>query len=190
VTLDGRVLLFMLAIVITDSLVFGVLPAWRSSRANPQDAMRSDSRTSTGGREAVRLRAVLVSVEVGLCTLGLLASALLLQSFSRVMEVQRGFDVDQVQTVTIGLPSTRYPVPKRAQFLQAALERVRVAHGVRSAGVTTVLPLAGGTGPTLNITTPGWNGPKPSASLRAVDAGYFQTVGIPLEAGRGVPEQY
>jgi predicted permease len=52
-----------------------------------------------------------------------------------------------------------------------------------------VLPLVGGTGPTLNITTPGWNGPKPSASLRAVDAGYFQTMGIPLEAGRVFREE-
>src|SRR5262245_2152870 len=184
VTLDARVLLFMLAIVIADSLVFGVLPAWRSSRANPQDAMRSDSRTATGGRETLRLRALLVSAEVGLCVLGLLASALLLQSFSRVMGVNRGFDAERVQTATIGLPSTRYPMPKRGQFLQNALERIRQAHGVQSAGVTTVLPLAGGTGPTLNISTPGWTGPKPSVYLRAVDAGYFQTVGIPLEAGR------
>jgi putative ABC transport system permease protein len=189
VSLDVRVLLFMLAIVIADSLVFGVLPAWRSSRANPQDAMRSDSRTSTGGREAVRLRAVLVSLEVGLCTLGLLFSALLLQSFSRVMGVDRGFEADNVETVTIGLPLTRYPVPRRAQFLQTALERIRLAHGVGDAGVTSVLPLIGGTGPTLNVTTPGWTGPKPSAYLRAVDAGYFQTFSIPLEAGRVFREE-
>jgi predicted permease len=189
VVLDARVLGFTVAIVIADSLIFGVLPAWRSSRANPQDAMRFDSRTATGGRETVRIRALLVSAEVGLCTLGLLASALLLQSFSRVMDVDRGFDVDHVQTVTIGLPSTRYPVPKRAQFLQTALDRIRSTHGVQSAGVTTVLPLVGGTGPTVNVTTPGWTGPKPSVYLRAVESGYFQTVGIPLEAGRVFREE-
>jgi predicted permease len=94
-----------------------------------------------------------------------------------------------VQTVTIGLPSTRYPVPKRAQFLKTALERIRSAHGVVNAGVTTVLPLVGGTGPTLNVTTPGWTGPKPSVYLRAVESGYFRTVGIPLESGRMFREE-
>src|SRR5439155_5824597 len=73
---DWRVLLFMLAVVVLDGLIFGVLPAWRSSRANPQDAMRCDARTSTGGRDSMRLRALLVSGEVGLCAISLLVGGL------------------------------------------------------------------------------------------------------------------
>ncbi len=188
VNLDWRVLVSMLAIVIVDGLLFGVLPAWRSSRANPQDAMRSDSRTSTSGRDSIRLRSLLVSAEVGLCAISLLVGGLLLQSFSRVLNVQRGFDVNGIQTVTIGLPATRYPVPKRAEFLRNALERIHQVRGVESSGVSTMLPLAGG-GPTLNVTVPGWNGPQRSVSLRAVDSGYFGTMGIPLQDGRLFREQ-
>ena len=183
VHLDWRVLGFTLAVVIVDSLAFGVLPAWRSSRANPRDAMAADSRTSTGGRDSVRLRAILVSAEVGLCAISLLVGALLLQSFTRVLDVDRGFDVDSIHTVTIGLPASRYPVPRRAQFLQTALERVQHLRGVDSAGVSTVLPLAGGS-PVLNVTVSGRSGQPPSASLAAVDAGYFRTLGIPLQEGR------
>src|SRR5207247_2506827 len=134
------------------------------------------------GRDTVRLRALLVSGEVGLCVLSLLVGALLLQSFSRVLNVQRGFDVADIQTVSIGLPSTRYPVPKRVQFLRSALERIHSIRGVQSAGVSTILPLASGTGPGLSITIPGWSGEKPTLYLRAVDADYFRTMGISQQA--------
>jgi predicted permease len=189
VNLDWRVLVFMLVVVVADGMFFGVLPAWRSSNANPQDAMRFDSRTSTSGRESVRLRAALVSAEVGLCAVGLLIGGLLLQSFSRVLNVQRGFDVSGIQTVSIGLPATRYPVPKRAQFLRTALEQIQSIRSVTSAGTSTILPLTGGTGPGLSITVPGWTGDKPTVYLRAVDAGYFETLGIPLRTGRVFREE-
>jgi predicted permease len=184
VNLEWRVLVFMLAIVIADGLLFGVLPAWRSSDANPQDAMKVDSRTSTSGRESVRLRAVLVSAEISLCAVGLLVGALLLQSFSRVLNIQRGFDVNGIQTVSIALPATRYPVPKRVQFLRTALEQMQSIRSISSTGVSTFLPLIGGTGPSLSITVDGRNGDTPGAYLRAVDAGYLRTLGIPLQAGR------
>lgn len=183
VNLDWRVLVFLLAIVIGDSMLFGVLPAWRSSQADPQEAMKFDSRTSSG-HESIRLRAGLVSAEVALCAVSLLVGGLLLQSFSQVLHVERGFDVEGIQTVSIGLPTTRYPIPKRVQFLQEAVERIQHLRGVQSSGVSSFVPLLGGTGPTLSVTAVGQSGESPSAYLRAVDPGYFRTFGIPLEAGR------
>src|SRR4029079_17646847 len=111
-----------------------VLPGWRSSRANPQDAMRFDARTTTGSHDHARLRRLLVGVEVGLCVVCLLVGALLLQSFARVLDVHRGFDRNDIATLAIGLPATRYPVPKRAQFLQTALERIQQLPGIQSSG--------------------------------------------------------
>ena len=184
VNVDWRVLAFLLAIVVSDGVLFGVLPAWRSSQANPQDAMKFDSRTSSSGHESTRLRAALVSAEVALCALSLIVGGLLLQSFSRVLHVERGFEVDGIQTVSIGLPTTRYPVPKRAQLLEEALERIQHVHGVQSSGVSSFVPLLGGTGPALSVTTVGQSGESPTVYLRAVDPGYFRTFGIPLEAGR------
>jgi putative ABC transport system permease protein len=146
--------------------------------------MKFDSRTSSSGHDSIRLRAALVSVEVALCAVSLLVGGLLLQSFSRVLRVERGFDVDGIQTVSINLPTTRFPVPKRVQLLQEALERIQHARGVQSSGVSSFVPLLGGTGPTLSVTAVGQSGESPSVYLRAVDAGYFRTFGIPLEAGR------
>src|SRR5262245_53922473 len=183
VSLDWRVLIFLLAIVVVDAVLFGVMPAWRSSSAHPQDAMRFDARTSSA-HESIRLRAALVSTEVGLCALGLLIGGLLLQSFSRVLHIDRGFDVDGIQTVSVSLPATRYPVPKRAQFLQQALERIQHIRGVQIASMSSFLPLLGGTGPALSVTAVGQSRELPTAYLRAVDAEYFRTFGIPLEAGR------
>jgi hypothetical protein len=129
-----------LAIVIVDGLLFGVLPAWRSSLANPQDAMRSDSRTSTSGRDSIRLRSLLVSAEVGLCAISLLVGGLLLQSFSRVLNVQRGFDVNGIQTVTITCrpPGIRFP----ARSSCGIRERIHQVRGGEP-GVSTMPPLAG-----------------------------------------------
>jgi predicted permease len=188
VHLDVRVVVFTLAVVLLDSVLFGVLPAWRSSRIEPQDAMRSDSPTSSAGREWMRLRGLLVSVEVGICTLGLIIGALLLQSFTRAINVRRGFDVDRLVTVDVALPNTRYSGGRRAAFLRSTVERLEALPGVASVGVTSLLPLSGGDGPGMPVIAAG-SAPmpaleRPTGRIRLVNAAYFATLGIPLKAGR------
>jgi putative ABC transport system permease protein len=184
VSLDVRVLLFMLSVTIATGVVFGMLPAWRESNTDPQDAIRLDPRTAARHPGAARLQIMLVSAEVATCAAGLIVGALLLQSFARVLSVNRGFDVDDIRTARITLDPARYSMPKRAEFLGDALEKINAIAGVASAGVTTTLPLADGTGPVLNVTTSTPSGNSPSVALSAVDAGYFRTLGIPVRAGR------
>jgi putative ABC transport system permease protein len=188
VHLDVRVLIFTLAIVLLDGVLFGVLPAWQSSKADPHDAMRSDSRSSTANPEGTRLRRILISVEVGICTLCLIIGALLLQSFARVLTVQRGFDVDDILTVDVGLPNTRYPGAKRAAFLRSTIERLEALPGITTVGVSNLLPLSGGDGPGMPLivdgSPPAPTLERPTARIRMVNANYFRTMSIPVRAGR------
>ena len=188
--IDPRVLLFTLAIVLFNAVLFGVGPAWGTSRSEPQEAMRFDPRTASGGRHARRVRNLLVSVEVGLSVVALVVGVLLLRSFQEILRVERGFQSADVVSVTVGLPPTRYPGPKRAAFLQEAADAMQRMHGVMATGVSSVLPVAGDTGPGLGITPDGAaEAGQRTIWLRAVNGEYFSTLGIPLQGGRSFVSQ-
>jgi len=185
--LDPRVLLFTLGISIVAGLLFGFLPAWRFAQADPQDAMRSGARGTTVGKSTGRLRSLLVTLEVGLSAMCLVAGGWLLHSFFKLLDVDRGFETQRVVTVGLNLPSTRYPDrEKRAAFLQSMLEHVQALPGVTSAGVSNILPLGGEGGNNL-VAPEGSKVPlmeRALADIRQVSPEYFRTLGIPLRAGR------
>ena len=189
IRIDPRVLLFTVAIVLFNALLFGVGPAWGTSRSEPQAAMRFDPRTASGGRHARRVRNLLVSVEVGLSVVALVVGVLLLRSFQEILQVDRGFNSADVVSVTVGLPPTRYTGPKRAAFLQDAARAMRDLRGVTALGVSSVLPVAGDTGPGLGLTPDGAEPGQQTIWLRAVSGDYFATLGVPLFAGRSFMTQ-
>lgn len=125
VRLDARVLLFTLAISILAGLLFGLLPAWRFAKADPQDSMKSGSRNMTAAHSSARLRSLLVGIEVGLSVICLIAGGLLLHSFVKLLHVDTGFETQRIVTVDLSLPDTRYPdLGKRAAFLRTLIEQV------------------------------------------------------------------
>lgn len=186
VHLDVRVLLFTLAISTLAGLLCGILPAWRFARNEPLLAMKAGAR-STEGRSAGRLRGLLVGVEVGLSTVCLIAGGLLLRSLVNLFEVDKGFAADRVLTVTLNLPNTRYKdEADRSRFMKTLIDSVRPLPGVKSVGVSNMLPLSGEGGNNL-ISLEGTTVPfpdRPLADIRGVNAEYFQTFGIPLRQGR------
>jgi len=185
--IDGRVLLVAFALSLSSAVLFGLAPAWRSSRTDPQRDLKSGGRGSSQGREAGRLRAALVSVEVALSTTCLLAAGLLLNSFVRLASIDRGFDVERVMTVNLSLPPSRYPdMAKRAQFVRRVLDRVKALPGVSAAGMTTAVPLAGQHSTNL-VSVEGTTAPvmeRPLVEFSSVSSGYFAVIGIPLIEGR------
>jgi putative ABC transport system permease protein len=185
--LDLRVLLFTAAISILAGLLFGILPAWRMARTDPQDAMKTAARGSTEGLSAGRLRALLVGLEVGLSTLCLMAGGLLLRSFVKLLDADKGFAVQQIVTVNLKLPDNRYPDhPQTVRFTRALLDSVRALPGVISAGVVNRLPLSGEGGNNL-ISVEGTTVPfmqRPLADIRGVNGDYFGTMAIALRQGR------
>src|SRR5262249_16163719 len=144
VRLDARILLFAVAASIFTGLLCGLLPAWRFAAADPEEAMKSGARGSTAGRASNHLRSLLVGVETGLSALCLIAGGLLLHSFVKLLNVDRGFEVQRIVTVDLNLPQDRYPNgEKRAAFLASLLERVGSLPSVQSSAVANRLPLSG-----------------------------------------------
>ncbi len=192
IAIDGRVLLMAFALSVGSAVLFGLAPAWRSSRADPQRDLKSGGRGSSQSREAGRLRSALVSVEVGLSTSCLIAAGLLLNSFVKLTRVDRGFDAERVITVDLSLPASRYPdMARRAAFVRGVLDRVKALPGVSAAGITTTVPLTGRRSTNLisveGITVPVME--RPIADFAAISDGYFAAIGIPIVAGRNFEEK-
>jgi predicted permease len=189
VRLDGRVLAIAFALTLASAAIFGLIPAWRSSRIDPQSGLRGGGRSATDNRQSGRLRALLVAIETGLCTVCLVAAGLLLNSFVRLLHVDKGFDAEHVITVDINLPAARYPdLARRSDFIRKAIESIHAIPGVAAAGVSNLLPLAGeGSNNILNLdgdTTPITE--RPIADFRLINEDFFRTMGIPLTQGRAI----
>ncbi len=190
VRIDGRVLAVACGLTLLSALLFGMLPAWRASRIDPQEGMRSGGRSATESRHSGRMRTVLVALEVGLSTVCLAAAGLLLNSFVRLTHVDKGFDTEHVMSVELYLYGTRYTSENRTEFLRKAVEAVRPLPGINVVGVANILPL-GGEGNNNLLILDGVNLPlfeRPLVDMRSVNGDYFRAMGIPMRVGRAFEE--
>ena len=187
VHVDGRVLWFAALVSLLTGIVFGAIPAWRVSHAEPQETLKAGAITITEGRSARRLRESLIGLEVGLGTLLLLIAGLLTTSVVRLLGVDKGFTTEHVLAVDVSLPSWSYTkFPQKEGFYENVLARVRTLPGVTAAGWISRLPLLGEEC-VDNINVPGRSTPggqAPVANYRYVSPGYFQAMGIQLRQGR------
>ncbi len=191
VRVDGYVLAFAAGISALASALFGLLPAWRLTGADPQHILRSGSRGMTEGRRGTRLRGLLVSFEVGLSAVLLITAGLLMVSFTRLMNVDQGIRTERVLAADLKLPSLKYQSKEdRIRFCRDMLAKVESIPGVVSSGVISTLPLQGERW--VDVIWPEGD-PKPLfrqplTNYRFVSSGYFETMGIPLTAGRRMEE--
>lgn len=187
VRLDPWVLLFALTITTGAGLLFGLAPAWRAARVDPQDALKDGGRTIGSATAGSRLRAGLVAAEVSLSVILLTTAALLIFSFARLLDTDKGFRAPTVLAGQVQIPSGKYKEPElRNAFHERVLERLGAQPGVGSAAIVTALPLTGETW-IDSIALPGDKRPDmewPMVNVRFASAGYFRTMGIPLLAGR------
>jgi putative ABC transport system permease protein len=189
--LDGYVVLYTAGIALLTGVVSGIAPAFQVSRVGVNEVLKEGGRGNTGVRG--RLRNSLVVVEVTLALVLLLGSGLLIQSFVRMQDIHPGFRSDRLLTAAIFLPDAKYTTPEqRLNFFTALVERARAIPGVRGAATTTGLPLYGG-GSGGSVVLEGQPAPTAGSELftrsRIITPGYFQTMGIPLRAGRYLTEQ-
>jgi putative ABC transport system permease protein len=187
VSVDWRILLFALASSTAAGLLFGLVPAWRMTRAQPVDAMRSGTRSVTESREGLGLRSGLVTAEVAMSAALLVGAGLLLHSFYRVITADRPFATGHLLTARLAMNSLAYQdQSKRVQFLDRLLPEIRELPGVTTAGMSLRLPLEGEYWVSL-ISKP--NDPlpelkRPIANYRTIDPGYFNAIGIRILQGR------
>ena len=187
------VLAFTLGISIATGLLFGLVPAWRSSHTNLNTTLKEAAGRSEGGGSSRRIRSVLLASEVALAVLLSVSAGLLLRSFVRVMEVDPGVRTANILTMNLSLPDLRYDTPvKRATFYKSLTERLEALPGVRSAGAVMFLPLrvsilsfrVGVNSFVIQGRPPVPQDQRPQADYRIATPGYFSTMGIALQQGR------
>jgi predicted permease len=187
--LDVPALLFTMAVAIVAAVGFGLAPAIDAARRNLHGNLAA--RGAAHGVRAGRLRYVLVTAEVALCT-GLLAAAgLLLHSFVNVMSVEKGFAVEKILATELALPEREFSEPRMVAFYRDLAERVRALPGVISAGAVSICPLTAEweNSPVFLETDTGGRLDRPTVLHHSVTGDYFAAMGIPLLAGRAIEDR-
>ena len=188
VTLDTKVLLFTALISLITGVLFGLVPAWQSSKVNLAEAL-NDAGRANSARRSYRSYRLLVTAEVALVTILLVGAALMLQSFQRLLTVDPGFKPEGVATFDLLLPWRRYSEnEKRGQLYEQARLRLSNLPGVRAVGAISNLPLSGNENVTwisVEGTEPAPRGKEPVAEDRLITPSYFEAMGIGLVSGRG-----
>jgi predicted permease len=186
---DGVVLAFACALVFAAALLAGLLPAISSTGKGAMAALQASSRNSAGNRSRTALRKTLLTVEIAMTVVLLIAAGLLLKSFWRLRTTDVGCATENVLTMSYSLPAKKYDSPEKVNaFNETLLEKVRAMPGVRAAALGSVMPGAGDrvdevfTIPEHPPIAPGT--PLPEALYRTADPGYFSALQIPLLKGR------
>jgi putative ABC transport system permease protein len=184
VTVDTRVLLFGLMMATVSGVLFGLAPARELTRANINDDLKASARGASGARQR-RARGVLVSAEIALSLVLVVAAGLTARSLVRVQRVPAGFNPAGVLTFTVTPSPTRYGTQeRRAEFWERTLQAVQDTPGVQLAGAISRLPLLpGNSGRGLSIRDLPADA-QPSADYRTASPDYFAVMGIPIVRGR------
>ncbi|PYU63009.1 MAG: hypothetical protein DMG55_01775 [Acidobacteria bacterium] len=183
--IDLQVLLFVFAVSLLASILFGSIPAMQSSELNLQVQLVEGGRNTASVRRQ-RFRSFLVISEVALAMMLLAAAGLLIRSFILLQRVDPGFDTSHLAVVRLSLPDSRYPeLRERTQFVNSALERLRALAGVQSVAAAGTLPFDPVPDTDLEVEGHVYEpGNEPDAEILTVSPEYFRTMGIRLLAGR------
>jgi putative ABC transport system permease protein len=191
VGIDASALGFTLGLAIVVGVCIGVVPAFRVSRTDLARGLHEGAR-SVGGTRHARTRDGLVIVQLALALVLLVCSGLLLRSFRGLLQIETGFDPQDVVTFEISLPESRYRVFEDAKpFHDELLEGMQRWPDLQSAGLVTYLPV----GIWSYSRAFGVDGYQPArdeellAELKEVTPGYFQALGVPLVEGRRFDER-
>jgi putative ABC transport system permease protein len=184
VQMDWRVLLFAFAATTLSTVACGLAPAWRLSRIEPLDSLKAASAGHTEARRKLHLREMLVSLEVALSAVLLTAASLLMVSFLRLTQVEKGFGVAHVVTQEVSFLSPKYSHGGRDRVIRLMMDRLGQIPGVSAVGASNRLPLRGEdwVAELRDSETRGEG--NAIANFRFVTADYWRAMEIPLQQGR------
>lgn len=185
------VLAFNLGISLLSGLLFGLAPALQLSKTDLNEGLKESGRQGSTGSH--RLRSLLVIAEVAFSLMLLVSAGLLMRSFVSLLNTNPGFKPDNLLTMRMALPASKYPQnPQKASFYSALIERVQTLPGVESAALVNYLPL-GGSNSSDTFLIEGTPDPPPGQDFlgryRVCSSRYFETMGIPIMRGRSFTEQ-
>ncbi len=192
VTIDAQAGLFLVAVTLLTALAFGLAPAMHAAAANLGVALKEGGRGDGHGARRNRLRGFLVSSEFALAFMLLIGAGLLIRSFFALAAVDPGFNPHQVLSLVVSVAGTKEVEPHRREiFYRELLRTIRKLPGVADAGGINHLPLAGDLWDrsfAIEGRPPARAGEWPGAIYRIVMPGYFETMRLPLLAGRSIRE--
>src|SRR6185369_147847 len=182
--LDHQAVLFAVVASLVTSLLFGIVPAWRATRLDVNQAIKSASSRNSAGRLDSRVRGLLVVSEVALSLVLLIGAALLIESFTKLRAVNLGFDPNQVTTAQASLTSERYRTTAQVwAFEQQVLDRLTSLQGVVAAATASNVPLERGLRMGVGIESVGERNTQ-TVWVRTISPRYFQALKIPMLSGR------
>ena len=186
VQIDRSILLFSFGLSLLTGLIFGLAPALHSSSQDLNEVLKEGGRNTSAG-VGYRLRSAMVVSEIALAVVLLIGAGLMMKSLFRLLQTNVGFKTENLLTMTIVLPATKYTEDSQCIAFNDQLKgRVQSLPGVSGTGTVNILPLNGGN--TTRFIVEGDPVPPPGqeveANIRTVSDTYFQTLGVPLLAGR------
>ena len=190
VPLDWRVLLFTVGLATTTTLLFGTVPAMRSTRVAPSDAIKEQGR-SIVGESRFGLGSWLVAAQVALSLVLVVGAGLFLRTFSTLAHVRLGFEPDPLMMVSVGAKRSTVDQAGRTALYERLRAAAAAVPGVRSAALQNVTPLTNSSWDTLIENPEGLALPESERDvyMNEVSPGFFATYGTPILAGRDFTPQ-
>jgi putative ABC transport system permease protein len=190
--LDAAVIAFAAILSLLCGAISGLLPAWQSSRANLNDALKQGGRSGTATGGTLRARSVLIAGEMAVAFVLLTGCGLLLHSFARLISIDPGFTPDHLVAMEVSVAGTaQSPAPRRAQFYREAMDHIAALSGVKAVSAINHVPISGDVWGTM-FRIEGQPVPKPGefpgAVYRVIEPGYFAAMQTPMLAGRDFTE--
>ena len=186
VGIDLRVLGFTLGVSLLTGLIFGLAPAFHSSKYELVDSLKEGGRGTSEGARRNKMRSVLVVSELAIAVVLLVCAGLLLQSLWRLQGVNSGLRPENILTFNVGLPEVKYKFDRQSQFFIDLKGRLEATPGVQAASTIYPLPLSGDRF-SISFEIEGRPmEPKdhPSGDFFTTGVGYFRAMGIPIIKGR------
>jgi len=184
--IDGRVLAFTLAVAVLCGVLFGILPALRSTRVDAMSAMKEGQSQRAGGRPHSVIARWIIAVQVALSLILLIGTGLFIRTFTNLMTLNAGFDPHNVLLVVTNVHRAKLPDAALVPLYGQMLAKLQALPGVVSASQCFLMPLSGSEW-NLDVTVPGYQPPsgvEPLVYLNAVTPGYFSTMRTPILKGR------
>jgi predicted permease len=187
-SMDWRLLAFTISLAVLTTLLFGLAPAIRATRAEPATLLQSGSRGTSGGRERFSLRRILVVSQVALSVVLLVGALLFARSLRNLTTLNVGFQQTGVLLTSIDFEHIHIPEERYADYHREIVKHVQAVPGVESAADGIMVPFGGETW-NDGVIPEGATENKGTAWENFVTPGYFHVIGTPLLAGRDFDER-
>lgn len=188
IAVDGQALAFAFGLSVVTGLLFGVVPAWQSSRPELQRTLKDATRGTTGDGHRHFARMALVLAEVSLSLVLLVGAGLLFRSLMNLLDVPLGFSSARITTMQVAPTGEGYREPAQAlAYWEQVQDRLQSIPGVERVALTNTVPMGG----SLSILSYNVSGKpelppnqSPLSHFAGVSPGYFATIGVPVVRGR------